>query len=419
MKKQSYLKSTKEFINYLSSIICGEQKINHQLLNGALSFETLEDAYKKYLFPLKSTQENSLRDPKKLQDLLKKNGIQTNERKLESLRKNIKSAQANGDEEALFEAIKSVLFWGATGSITLDENTKRRGTYLANKDWLDNTIVNSTEHSLLTFLVNMQSLLSGSELDTSTFNNLSRMNAGFTKIYALAFENFIIYDGRVGAALGYFVANYCEEKTLTSVPELLRFAWGKSESQARNRDPSRPTLGLVFPALSNTKEDHWAVCNVYANWIIDAALTHAGGVFGGKKGPEAIRAIEAALFMVGYELPFQETKTLKSFNPIQSSPITKENTEKSSSDDSRKKITNSDKVINAANLLATKGKHKFSPKDIFDLISHTNESIKIERVREILLKDSVDTADYYGSGKEYYEQVSKGIYRMIACTDNS
>ena len=38
------------------------------------------------------------------------------------------------------------------------------------------------------------------------------MNSGFTKIYSLYIDDFIIYDSRVGAALGFLVRCYCEEK---------------------------------------------------------------------------------------------------------------------------------------------------------------------------------------------------------------
>ena len=35
------------------------------------------------------------------------------------------------------------------------------------------------------------------------------MNSGWTKVYALMLDDFPIYDGRVGAAMGYLVRRYC------------------------------------------------------------------------------------------------------------------------------------------------------------------------------------------------------------------
>jgi len=60
-----------------------------------------------------------------------------------------------------------------------------------------------------------------------------RMNAGFTKIHALMLDDFVIYDSRVGAALGLLVRNFLTEKDIAYLPEVLHFAYGKA----------RPTVG--------------------------------------------------------------------------------------------------------------------------------------------------------------------------------
>ena len=52
------------------------------------------------------------------------------------------------------------------------------------------------------------------------------MNSGFTKIYSLIVQDFIIYDSRVGAALGLLIKCFCEDKQKEKIPEELRFAWG-------------------------------------------------------------------------------------------------------------------------------------------------------------------------------------------------
>ena len=52
-------------------------------------------------------------------------------------------------------------------------------------------------------------LLDPSHADTSRLDGVRYMNAGWTKVYALMLDGFPIYDGRVGAAMGYLVQQYC------------------------------------------------------------------------------------------------------------------------------------------------------------------------------------------------------------------
>ena len=54
------------------------------------------------------------------------------------------------------------------------------------------------------------SQLEPAHADTDHIDSVHLMNAGFTKVYSLLLDDFPIYDGRVGAALGYLVRMYCE-----------------------------------------------------------------------------------------------------------------------------------------------------------------------------------------------------------------
>ena len=128
------------------------------------------------------------------------------------------------------------------------------------------------------------------------------MNAGFTKLYSLSMDNFIIYDGRVGAALGLLARLYCRERELNEVPDTLAFAWGKGRSARscsavkNRRDPSDNLY--VFPQLSNPKRhtEH----NVKANWLLQGILNDTTSRFSLLAPASRMRALEAALFMIGY-----------------------------------------------------------------------------------------------------------------------
>ncbi|HEX4051158.1 MAG TPA: hypothetical protein VHY19_09790 [Steroidobacteraceae bacterium] len=130
-------------------------------------------------------------------------------------------------------------------------------------------------------------------------------NAGFTKIYSLLCEDFVIYDSRVAAALGMLIIRWCKQHRplLTKVPPTLSVRWkaGKEGARARvpkNRNPSRAPYEL---SEWHTRGSH-VTSNVWANWLLSAAVP-AGRLWGITRSADKLRALEAALFMVGYEVP--------------------------------------------------------------------------------------------------------------------
>lgn len=88
------------------------------------------------------------------------------------------------------------------------------------------------------------------------------MNAGFVKIYSVLLDSCVIYDGRVGAALGLLVGLYCREQALPQVPKALHFAYGapKEAVKAKNPKVRNPSAGpYTFPKLrpdSHMQTDH-------------------------------------------------------------------------------------------------------------------------------------------------------------------
>lgn len=124
------------------------------------------------------------------------------------------------------------------------------------------------------------------------------MNAGFTKIYSILCQDFIIYDGRVGAALGLLVRRYLEhDKDSKNVPESLAFHYGRAKNTKVNRNPSNKDF--MFPGLGASSPAHIR-SNIKANWILQDLRGGDLGSFSSLHNP--LRAIEAALFMIGYRV---------------------------------------------------------------------------------------------------------------------
>ena len=142
-------------------------------------------------------------------------------------------------------------------------------------------------------------LLDPSRADTSRLEGVRYMNSGWTKVYSLMLDGFPIYDGRVGAAMGYLVQKHCKEAGLDRVPDLLHFRWGEARSGKQNHDPSSGSL--QFKKLRYYSPRKWAECNVWAAWVLGKVCGE--GRFGNLLPDVRMRALEAALFMIGYELP--------------------------------------------------------------------------------------------------------------------
>lgn len=138
--------------------------------------------------------------------------------------------------------------------------------------------------------------------DPSSRATECRMNAGFVKIYSLLGDNCVMYDGRVGAALGLLVRQFCEDKNRSTVPRLLAFAFGipkegRNPEHPKLRDPSGGSLR--FPRLRPDARFHTAQV-MRANWFLRRALEIRPRSF--SEGEDGFHELAAGLFMVGYDL---------------------------------------------------------------------------------------------------------------------
>lgn len=203
---------------------------------------------------------------------------------LQSLQTLLRDAES--DQGAL-HAATGVMLWGGVGP--------------GNIRWFQRNVT-----GLRAMLKTTSQALTTGDLDQLVL--VARFNAGMTKVYSLMVPGMIIYDSRVAAALGWAVTRYCVMHRLDQLPKELAFpvatpkeARGTTNPKCRN--PSGHAL--QFPPLRSGPLH--AVWNLKASWVLEAALKAVGGdsQFNDHKlnGGDTLRALEAALFMIGYDLP--------------------------------------------------------------------------------------------------------------------
>lgn len=169
----------------------------------------------------------------------------------------------------------------------------------------NNRTLQQNINELFTLYLNSKSSMVGENVNDENTENVFNMNAGFTKIYSLLFDNLIIYDSRVGAALGWLVRKYCISKKLNSIPDSLLFSWAPSKEGENATNPKNRNPGVVndqtFPNFSN-RPNLQTKSMLRASWLIEMLVCENQNVPGNTIS-EKMRAIEAALFMIGYDLP--------------------------------------------------------------------------------------------------------------------
>ena len=191
-----------------------------------------------------------------------------------AMRKGHKSQAARAE---FFAAAKEVIKWGGTPLKQLTDVLKCRALEELGK--------------------------SSSKLDPKTatmegLNGFKYMGAGFSKIYSMMLADFPIYDSRVACALTSLIVLFCEDTRRAKVPEALDIGVppGKTTTQ---RNPSRRPY--VIRKIAYTQKPFYARSNVKAAWLLKHLVTKAPGEFAVISGDRRVRAMEAGLFMLGYE----------------------------------------------------------------------------------------------------------------------
>ncbi len=275
-----------DFINYMTMVITGKIRMvssyYHAQARMDFNFGSLSDAYNNYWYRTRSLDNltiTSFHDSKVV---------------LDSIKKRLRIAT---DESSASRAAKDLMKWG--------------GTFRGNSKEID---AMGDSGGFLRYISSAKAYFGSANPDREIFNKLQiRSNAGFTKIHSLIMDDFIIYDSRVAAALGMLIVKFCVDKEIGSIPKSLELCWLSGTMGKHLRNPSFPQR-YIFPEFNprgkktetekiryHTQHFMHAESNCKANWILVKALEKAGE-FSGFEGQEALRAVEAALFTVGYDL---------------------------------------------------------------------------------------------------------------------
>lgn len=210
--------------------------------------------------------------------ILRGSTYQESSQVLSYLRLQLRSAMMEKQEELLKSAAISVLDWGGV-------KPRNEATIMQLDDFVG-------------YCERICKLLSSGDLSLAEDFSEVYMNSGWTKIYSLLVDDFVIYDGRVGAALGLLVRLFLRENGLLTIPPELSFHYGSGKgdnSVLDRRDPSDETY--VFDSFVSKPNVH-LMDNIKANWLLGEVYRKSR--FNAER--EGLRKLEAALFMIGYDV---------------------------------------------------------------------------------------------------------------------
>ena len=162
------------------------------------------------------------------------------------------------------------------------------------------------------------------------------MDSGWTKIYAVCFENHVIYDSRVALGLAALVRNWglkkSDKKTQDEVKQYLGIRIPPPQGRKKGRKPiddpqsspvKFPWKSACSPANPHRHVQQHAAWNIRTNWMIESVMTDYSVTLENRelnlvyeKGSDQElvteklkelawlrhRVIEMALFMIGYDI---------------------------------------------------------------------------------------------------------------------
>jgi len=277
MNRETYLSQPHvgEFVKWLERRLDSSSSFPHEYVvrktGEAWQCESLYDAYTKYRWKF-SCRHPVTREHVSGQHFEETAGV------FRTFQTVLRSALCEGDNDLCRVACLGILEWG--------------GVLLGNGDY-----ITRQKESLVTSLSTAAKHLQVDSYVLGTGPTV-RITSGFSKIYSLLLDDFIIYDSRVAAALCLMITQYCEENLLPVVPKPLQFRIGPSRTAA-NRNPNRGNY--IFKALTYGGNDQYLDNNMRANWLLKAAVAGTDSEFS-RSGHEPLLALQAAMFMIGYDV---------------------------------------------------------------------------------------------------------------------
>lgn len=285
LNKNDFLKTTsvKAFVKWIDGKIDSSNSFNHvyNMKKPVRRWEcnSIYSAYENYFWPFR------YRDPFN-GEVINGNTFDNSALSLSILSQGLRKSIQDSDYGTCMNHCLSILQWGGV----LPKNDRR---------------IIGLGDDICNYLKKVKDRLSCDMLSNEYYYDEIVMNSGFTKIYSLYIDDFVIYDGRVGAALGFLVRKFCEDHSLEKVPNELAFAWGKGKestyksSSMNKRNPSKGNY--IFPELMNNPKRH-TESNIRANWLLREIVDKTDSKFNKLEKPLQLRALEASLFMIGYDV---------------------------------------------------------------------------------------------------------------------
>ena len=315
MKRSEYLsdKNVRAFINWAANLVSGEWGLVHSYTNGKgkkFACASLYDAYEDYNWPSKVKFANGSTIRTKTFD-------QTAEL-FDEFRSELKEATdanpaTDRDKDSFLNTADHVAKWGGIYNLKSLPDMGR---------------------DALKILKANARRLDPKNADTDDLGNVTHMGAGYSKIYSAMIKDFPIYDSRVACALTSLIWLFCRENRLAEVPEplalgvpkgqdgvavLMKWLMKNPERQTWNinrlRNPRNPSDDPYefsnIEGISKKQLYKYADSNLKAAWILGELAEIGEGDFSKVPKKRRVRALEAALFMTGYE-PLSEHAVRKS-----------------------------------------------------------------------------------------------------------
>lgn len=276
--KEQFIQSkyVSELTSFLSPIILGERNICCEYVpkkdkRNVFSVSSFEEGLKQY-----SWAGQSFPDTQKV---------------IEKLSNQLACAIKENNDLLMLQSALAILEWGQV--------------YRGCIDWL---LTHSEKGQLIQNIVNSSGIIDGTiAISSNQFqafydrNGQYRCNSGTTKIFAMCSKQSVIYDGRVACAIGMFVHDFLIENKIDHLPPELNFLMDASQ-----RNPSKYTpSNYAFASKGDSSNSLYnqAVSNLKLNLLLQQITQRLDKpLFGFDNRQDQLRAIEASLFMIGYQV---------------------------------------------------------------------------------------------------------------------
>ena len=202
-----------------------------------------------------------------------------NKAEFDRLAADLQSAIQRNSNSNVCTILRTIMHWGGA-----DNSYRQKGTF----EWIErNADEISAKHS------NAVDLIKDERASLDCFDGVNlTMNSTMAKIVSLADpeQQLVAYDGRLGGALGYFVARFTEEREIHQYDVADQLLFAVDRDAKRTPDTNR----IRFPALfGKTRDLRHATMVRWASQLIWQVA---------KECDSSPREIEAALFMWGYNV---------------------------------------------------------------------------------------------------------------------